>query len=143
MASPAPRPSTREREWTAPAAATTAVAVVRPTAGPQGAARGTAEEAVDPHAAGGAGDDALLGGPGADAFVFVGGNDTLLDFTNGQDRIWLEADLWGGTPPPVSRLLAGATLTDTGIILTLGFGATLDIRGIFDTRLLMDDFQFI
>ena len=92
---------------------------------------------------GGAGDDALLGGPGADAFVFVGGNDTLLDFTNGQDRIWLEADLWGGTPPPVSRLLAGATLTDTGIILTLGFGATLDIRGIFDTRLLMDDFQFI
>ena len=47
-ASPASRPSTREREWTAPAAAATAVTVVPPIAGPQGAARGTPEEAVDP-----------------------------------------------------------------------------------------------
>ena len=62
-ASPASRPSTRDRKWMAPAAAATAVAVVRPTAGPQGAARGTAEEAVDPHAAGGAGGAAGINSP--------------------------------------------------------------------------------
>ena len=62
-ASPASRPSTREREWTAPAVAATVVAVVRPTAGPQGAAHGTAEEAVDLHAAGGAGGAAGINSP--------------------------------------------------------------------------------
>jgi Ca2+-binding RTX toxin-like protein len=92
---------------------------------------------------GGAGDDVLLGGAGNDVFVFVGGNDTILDFTNGQDRIWLESDLWDGTPPPVATLLAEATLTETGLILALADGATLDIRGVFDTRLLVDDFLFV
>jgi hypothetical protein len=73
----------------------------------------------------------------------VGGNDTILDFANGQDRIWLESDLWDGTPPPVATLLAEATLTETGLILALADGATLDIRGVFDTRLLVDDFLFV
>jgi Ca2+-binding RTX toxin-like protein len=92
---------------------------------------------------GGAGNDILLGGAGSDVFVFNGGQDTIQDFTNGQDRIWLEADLWGGTPPPVARLLEDATHTDTGVILALPGGATLDIRGVFDTTLLMDDFLFV
>jgi Ca2+-binding RTX toxin-like protein len=92
---------------------------------------------------GGDGDDVLHGGAGSDVFVFNGGKDTISDFTNGQDRIWLEADLWGGTPPPVARLLEDATHTDTGVILALPGGATLDIRGVFDTSLLMDDFLFV
>jgi Ca2+-binding RTX toxin-like protein len=95
------------------------------------------------HLDGGAGDDLLLGGAGSDVFVFTGGHDTILDFTNGQDRIWLEADLWGGTLPTVSALLTSASLTESGIILSLADGATLDIRGVFDRTLLTDDFLFV
>jgi Ca2+-binding RTX toxin-like protein len=91
----------------------------------------------------GAGDDRLIGGLGSDVFVFNGGHDTIFDFTNGQDRIWLETDLWDGTAPPVSGFLAHATLTDAGVILALADGATLDIRGVFDTTLLTDDFLFV
>jgi hypothetical protein len=40
-------------------------------------------------------------------------------------------------------LLAGATLSETGIVLAIADGMTLDIRGIFDTRLLVDDFLFV
>ena len=57
------RPSTREREWTAPTVEATVVAAVwpaRPTAGPQGAAPGSAEEAAVPHVAGRVGRGELI-----------------------------------------------------------------------------------
>jgi Ca2+-binding RTX toxin-like protein len=92
---------------------------------------------------GGEGDDTLIGGAGNDVFVFHGGRDVIMDFTNGQDQIHLVADLWPQGPPDSAALVATAQVTATGVILTLGLGATLDIRGIFDASLLGDDFQFI
>jgi Ca2+-binding RTX toxin-like protein len=83
-----------------------------------------------------------MGGAGNDTFIFDGGRDTILDFVNGQDRILLDADLWLGDPPEVDVLLAGATVTATGLSLALADGATLDIRGVFDASLLVDDIQF-
>jgi hypothetical protein len=43
----------------------------------------------------------------------------------------------------VAALLAEATSTETGLILALADGATLDIRGVFDSTLLADDFLFV
>ncbi|NJS40407.1 MAG: calcium-binding protein, partial [Rhodobacteraceae bacterium] len=92
---------------------------------------------------GGAGDDVLSGGAGFDSFVFDGGHDIILDFTNDVDTIVLERDLWTGPAPDLASLLAGATVTATGILLDLPEGGALDIRGIFNTTLLMDDIVFL
>jgi Ca2+-binding RTX toxin-like protein len=91
---------------------------------------------------GGLGDDTLIGGAGNDVFLFTAGRDVITDFTNGQDRIWLADDLWQDGPPDIAGLLAGATVTSTGLTLALAPGAALDIRGIFDASLLADDIQF-
>jgi Ca2+-binding RTX toxin-like protein len=92
---------------------------------------------------GGQGADVLTGGLGRDDFVFAGGHDVLMDFTDGQDRIRMEADLWFGSPPSVADVLAGAVQSQTGIMIALPDGSTLDIRGVFDTKLLLDDFLFV
>jgi Ca2+-binding RTX toxin-like protein len=93
--------------------------------------------------AGGAGNDLLTGGDGADTFIFAGGQDRIMDFQDGTDQIVLDADLWTGAPPDVADLLATAMVTETGLLLDLGQGATLDIRGIFDASLLVDDIMFL
>jgi Ca2+-binding RTX toxin-like protein len=92
---------------------------------------------------GGLGDDALTGDAGNDVFVFVGGHDVITDFTNGQDKILLEDDLWDGVPPSVAALLASVTVNDLGLTLALPDGGLLDIRGVFDATLLWDDFLFV
>ncbi|MDP3261459.1 MAG: calcium-binding protein [Tabrizicola sp.] len=91
---------------------------------------------------GGAGDDLLTGGGGADTFVFHAGHDRITDFTDDVDTLLLDRALWGGGPPTVTDLLASATVTETGVVLALGGGASLDIRGIFDASLLVDDIAF-
>ena len=93
--------------------------------------------------AGGAGNDMLTGGEGADTFIFTGGQDRITDFQDGADQIVLDAGLWEGAPPDVADLLATAVVTETGLMLDLGQGATLDIRGIFDASLLVDDIMFL
>ncbi|MFC3085607.1 hypothetical protein [Tabrizicola soli] len=92
---------------------------------------------------GGGGNDWLSGGSGADTFVFTGGCDVLADFTGGEDRILLSAALWPGDPPPLAALLAGATVTDSGLMLDFGAAGSLDIRGIFDATFLVDEIQFL
>ena len=67
----------------------------------------------------------------------------ITDFADGQDRIELAATLWAQGPPDVDALLATAQVTSAGVVLNLGTGAALDIRGIFDASLLVDDIQFI
>ncbi len=93
---------------------------------------------------GGAGNDTLAGGAGTDSFVFQAGEDVILDFTNDLDVIVLDAAAWGGAPPALAEILADANIVvgETGLILTLAPGHTLDIRGIFDASLLTDDIVF-
>ena len=79
--------------------------------------------------------------------VFEGGErrgrEQLQDFQDGVDDIVLSIALWGGVAPDVTGLLAAATVTETGISLDLGGGATLDIAGVFDASLLADDILFL
>ena len=92
---------------------------------------------------GGLGNDHLTGGEGADTFIFGSGQDTIMDFTHGVDRIALDATLWDTPPPDLADLLATAMVTETGLFMDLGAGATLDIAGIFDASLLVDDIVFL
>ncbi|WP_309667651.1 calcium-binding protein, partial [Tabrizicola sp.] len=95
--------------------------------------------------AGGEGNDTLIGGIGEDSFVFSAGHDVIVDFADNLDTIVLDAALWAGTAPSIEQLLASdnVTVTATGLILALASGATLDIRGIFDASLLVDDIVFL
>jgi serralysin len=92
---------------------------------------------------GGAGDDTLTGGLGADSFVFQSGADVITDFTDLQDKVYFDKQLWGGAPPTVANLLASATVTEFGLHFDLGAGNTLDIAGIFNANLLADDILFL
>ena len=91
---------------------------------------------------GGAGNDVLVGGAGEDRFVFGAGQDTILGFENDIDTIALSTALWAGPPPSIAEILATATTTAGGILLTFG-GQTLEVRGITDPNLLSDDIIFV
>jgi len=91
---------------------------------------------------GGAGNDILTGGLDADTFVFHSGHDVITDFTDGLDRILLDPALWAGGPPSIEELLGTATVTDTGLMLSLGASASLDIRGVFEASLLFDEIAY-
>ncbi len=92
---------------------------------------------------GGAGDDTLTGGLGADSFVFHSGADVIADFTDLQDKIYLDRQVWSGSIPTVASLLSVAVITDTGLHFDFGPGNALDIVGIFNANLLADDILFI
>ncbi len=92
---------------------------------------------------GGVGHDTLIGGAGADTFIFNGGRDMISDFVNDVDTIGLSRSLWTGAQPGLSAVLAGAQVTATGVFLTLPNGHVLDIRGVFDPSLLLDDIVFL
>jgi Ca2+-binding RTX toxin-like protein len=84
----------------------------------------------------------LTGGLGADSFIFNGGADVIWDFTDLQDKIYLDEQLWSGAPPTVANLLAAASVTVDGLHFDLGAGNTLYINGIFNANLLTDDILF-
>ena len=73
---------------------------------------------------GGEGDDLLDGGPGADTFVFApgSGNDHIMDFQSGADRI----DLSMFTSPDTSDAVAG----DENYTIELPDGGTITLLGI-------------
>ncbi len=69
-----------------------------------------------------AGDDVLTGGAGKDLFIYKKGNDTIIDYTEGEDKIQLDSSL----------SLANATVnsyTDTGeLVFDFGQNNTLTIN---------------
>ena len=71
------------------------------------------------------------------------GRDLIRDFVDGTDKIALDRGLWGDDPPDAAGLLASATVTTTGLLLDFGDGNSLDIRGIFNATLLVDDILFL
>lgn len=76
---------------------------------------------------GGAGNDSLRGGGGEDTFVFSGssGNDVVLDFRQGQDR--LAFDIQG--IDDATDLLDGASQGRRGVTFDLGEGSSVFVRG--------------
>lgn len=89
---------------------------------------------------GSAGDDILTGAGGADAFVFLpgGGNDTVTDFTVGEDSLVLgDFDGTGSAAAPDTAL---ETSVDGQSGLLLGFGAS---DSVFLTGLQLEDLDLI
>ena len=88
-----------------------------------------------------AGDDTLLGGGGADTFVFSpgGGNDTIKDFTDGEDLIELSA-FTGVTG--VGDLTMTADGDDVVIDLTAYGGGTIRLENTALGDLDAEDFNF-
>ena len=90
---------------------------------------------------GGAGDDTLTGGADADTFVFNDsfGDDTITDFTDGEDVIDLTAmtDITG-----FADLTIRADGTDAVIDLTSQGGGTIRLEGFAVADLDADDFNF-
>ena len=83
---------------------------------------------------GGAGQDMLTGGGGADVFVFgvSSGRDVIRDFQIGLDRI----DLRGMTQDP----LQDARQSDAAVVVTLGQGHEIRLQGTSLDEMSLSDF---
>ena len=92
---------------------------------------------------GGTSDDTMTGGTGSDTFVFneKSGNDTITDFTDGDDTIDLSAfsGITGFTDLDGKISQSGS---DTVIDLTDFGGGTITLEGFTSTDLTTDDFAF-
>ncbi|NGM20955.1 hypothetical protein G3576_13090 [Roseomonas stagni] len=76
---------------------------------------------------GGRGDDGLTGGAGADVFAFARGDgqDWVVDFTRGEDRLWLE----GYAPGDVTQVLE-TRWGMAGLAVQLGGGDEMFLQGV-------------
>lgn len=86
--------------------------------------------------AGHGGDDTLTGGGDADTFGYApgDGNDVITDFTPGEDHLHI-----GGGAASLGALLAAATETADGTVLTLDTGETITLLGVDLSALSADD----
>ncbi|WP_424930173.1 calcium-binding protein [Amaricoccus tamworthensis] len=76
---------------------------------------------------GGKGDDRLKGGKGGDVFVFDAGKDRIVDFGRGNDEIWIDGDVVGGSRPAVNKVMDYAEKKNGNIIIDFGEGDRLRI----------------
>lgn len=93
---------------------------------------------------GGGGDDRLIGEAGADQFVFAsgGGNDVIVDFARGTDRLALDDGLWTGTYS-TSELLVFANVTSSGVMFDFGDGQSVLLSGLTSTTGLEADLLIV
>jgi Ca2+-binding RTX toxin-like protein len=85
---------------------------------------------------GGAGDDRMTGGGGRDTFVFVEGDDVILDFTDNVDSIQLDGSALGvGT---VDEVMALGQIIDGNAVFDFG-DDSLRINDVDDLSVLMND----
>ncbi|MEL7301260.1 MAG: M10 family metallopeptidase C-terminal domain-containing protein [Pseudomonadota bacterium] len=92
---------------------------------------------------GGLGNDTLTGGDDADVFIFGHGKDVILDFQDDVDTIWLDASIWGGGLSKQDVISSFATPIAGGTQLDVPTWAALDILGIFDADLLLNDLELV
>jgi len=96
---------------------------------------------------GGAGDDLLEGGAGKDTFVFmVGyGTDTVTDFTDDTDVLWLDEQLWAtdGVLSMEEMVNTYATEIDGNVVFDFGDGTKLIVEGVANRTLLLNDIDFL
>lgn len=92
---------------------------------------------------GGAGADTLDGGAGADCFVFDGGNDRILAFALGEDRLRLDPRFSDSSPAAIAALLqaAVANVNENSVTLVFGTGNSLCIQGLSDAQALVGSFD--
>lgn len=89
---------------------------------------------------GGAGNDVLIGGGGADTFIVTAGNgsDVIMDFVSGTDRVQLGG--YGVTSFGQLQSLAKQVGADT--VLHFSNGEDLILRGVNATNLVSKDFSY-
>lgn len=89
---------------------------------------------------GGLGDDTLTGGAGADTFVFDfgGGNDTVTDFTAGQDVCSFDASAFAD----FDALIASAVQDGADTVITVDAGQSVTLDGVTLSALQASDFTF-
>ena len=94
---------------------------------------------------GGAGRDTLNGGAGRDTFEYLagGGRDTVTDFADNVDTLWLDDGLWSGSLTTEAVIATFAKVTADGVLFNFGNGQTLLIQGLADSASLIDDVLFI
>lgn len=92
---------------------------------------------------GGAGADTLDGGAGADCFVFDGGNDRILAFAVGEDRLRLDPRFSDSSPAAIAALLqaAVANVNENSVTQVFGMGNSLCILGLSDAQALVGSFD--
>ena len=88
---------------------------------------------------GGAGDDLLSGGPGADVFLFNAGHDTITDFSPGDDSLGFDPALWAGQTWDINDILATANPTAGGLTFTFDASTTLTLENIANTSQIEND----
>lgn len=88
---------------------------------------------------GGAGNDRLSGGGGADTFRFTAGRDVVQDFTDNLDRIGFDRDLWGGQALSGAQILDFANIVGGDAVFEFDNGARLILRGVNQLSSLSDD----
>ncbi|MEO0465165.1 MAG: M10 family metallopeptidase C-terminal domain-containing protein [Pseudomonadota bacterium] len=91
---------------------------------------------------GGDGDDRLTGGADADVFIFDDGADEITDFEDDVDTVWLDQSLWNSTL--TIRQVIDTYASSDGATTRLDFqnGSTLELIGLADPDLLLDDISF-
>jgi Ca2+-binding RTX toxin-like protein len=89
---------------------------------------------------GGGGDDTLTGGLGADTFVFDfgGGNDTVTDFTGGQDVCSFDASAFAD----FDALIASAVQSGADTVITVDADQSVTLNGVTLSALQASDFTF-
>lgn len=94
---------------------------------------------------GDAGADRLTGGNGADVFVFrdAFGSDTVTDFKSGQDKLRLDADMWGGGLKKAQVLKQFGTEADEGFQFSFDDGETLLLQGLTEADISVKDLAIV
>jgi cysteinyl-tRNA synthetase len=93
---------------------------------------------------GGAGRDRLVGGAGHDVFVFAknAGQDRILDFEDGTDRVKLHHNLWDGTLNAAQVVSRFGTQNGDNFVLEFDGGERLVLVDTTEAELLGDVFIF-
>lgn len=91
---------------------------------------------------GGVGNDRLWGEAGADTFVYGSGTDRVMDFDISEDRIKLNAALWGDEDLTAEEVV-DLTVVDRGnTVFDFGDGNVLIVKDFTDTSALADALVF-